>query len=276
MKLPSPIGFVRRKMWCHRYRRAIPLGDRGPIVTFSFDDFPRSALTNGAAIVERMGGRATFYVSMGLMGTVNGLGEQFRAEDLRSLLCSGHELATHTFSHLSARRISFQEFERDVERGDRAILTSLNVAPSGNFAYPYGEPTLRSKRGLARRMRSCRGTCKGFNGPLVDLNLLRANCLYGGMENVVEAKRLVRQNANHKGWLIFYSHDVADRPSAYGCSPALLEAVTRFAADHGARLLTVAEVMAEIDSENKAKIGCQHSCETANARPHLWAGIGTR
>lgn len=239
-------GHARRQVLCSLYRRPLALGNMGPIVTFTFDDFPRSALTNGAAIVERYGGRATYYVAMGLMGTRNNLGEQFALTDLRSLVDRGHELANHSFSHLSARRTSVGEFLRDVDHGDKSIRECIPAVPSNNFAYPYGEATLAAKRELGPRMRSCRGTCAGLNGPNVDLNLLRANPLYGGIDQVRSAKQLIEKSKCQRNWLIFYSHDVASNPSPFGCTPALLEEVASFAFERGARMMTVMEVLAEI------------------------------
>jgi|SRR5579863_1665331 len=246
MHLRSPIGNVRCQVLSSLHRRTVPLGNLGPIVTFSFDDFPRSALTSGTEIVERFGGRATFYVAMGLMNTTNALGEQFRAADLHSLVERGHEMASHTFSHLSARKTSLKDFLADVGYCERVIREDIAASPSGNFAYPYGEVTLAAKKCLGARMRSCRGTCGGLNGPDVDLNLLRANRLYGGIDQSEAAKRLIIENTGRKSWLIFYSHDVASSPSPFGCSPRLLEEVVSFAAGSGAKLMTVAEVLNQI------------------------------
>jgi peptidoglycan/xylan/chitin deacetylase (PgdA/CDA1 family) len=246
LSLHSRIGAVRRHVWCSFHSRLVPLGNRGPIVTFSFDDFPRTALTNGASIVERFGGRATYYVTMGLMDTDNHLGEQFRCADLRSLIERGHEVASHTFSHLSAQHTPFSVFRQDVERCEKAIRESIAVDPSNNFAYPYGEVTLSAKRQLGPRMRSCRGTCSGFNGPEVDLNLLRANSLYGDIDQAEAAKYLILENEARKSWLIFYSHDVVSTPSRFGCTPALLQAIVSFTAERGIKMMTVADVVAEL------------------------------
>ncbi len=246
LNLRRRIGTARRYVWSSFYSRLMPLGDCGPIVTFSFDDFPRTALTNGASIVERYGGRATYYVAMGLMGTDNQLGKQFRRTDLHCLIERGHEVASHTFSHCSAQNTPFQIFRKDVERCEEALRESIATGPSNNFAYPYGEVTLKAKKQLGLRMRSCRGTCSGFNGPEVDLNLLRANSLYGDIDQSEAAKELILENENRRSWLIFYSHDVASKPSRFGCTPGLLEAVVSFAADRGARIMTVADVVTEL------------------------------
>ena len=244
--LRSRIGAVRRHIWCSFHSRLLPLGNHGPIVTFSFDDFPRTALTNGASIIERFGGRATYYVTMGLMGTDNTLGEQFRRADLHYLVERGHEVANHTFSHLSAQRTPFELFEQDVDRCEKAIRESTTFSAPSDFAYPYGEVTLTAKRKLGPRMQSCRGTCSGFNGPEVDLNLLRANSLYGDINQAEAAKRLILENEKRRSWLIFYSHDVVSEPSSFGCTPALLEAVVSFAAERHTRMLTVTDVVAEL------------------------------
>lgn len=251
LNLRSRIGAVRRYLWCSCYSRVIPLGNRGPIVTFSFDDFPRNALTNGGPIIERYGGRATYYVAMGLIDKNNNLGEQFRTADLSSLIERGHEVANHTFSHLSAQKAPFQMFKRDVDHGEQALRESIAIGPSNNFAYPYGEVTLSAKKHLGPQMLSCRGTCSGFNGPQVDLNLLHANSLYGGMDAADTAKELILENESRKTWLIFYSHDVTDKPSRFGCTPALLEAVVSFAAERGAKIMRVADVVAELYSTNQ-------------------------
>jgi peptidoglycan/xylan/chitin deacetylase (PgdA/CDA1 family) len=215
----------------------------GPIITFTFDDFPRSALTTGGLIIERYGGRATFYVSMGLIGTSNDIGEQFRLIDLTSVLERGHEIASHSYSHLSARKTPIDKFLADVGHGEEAIRDSLGLNTSRNFAYPYGEATLSMKQKLGSRMGSCRGTCGGLNGPDVDLNLLRANRLYGGIDQAAAAKLLIRENERRKSWLIFYTHDVASNPSRFGCTPALLEEVVSFSVGRCIRLTTIAEVV---------------------------------
>jgi peptidoglycan/xylan/chitin deacetylase (PgdA/CDA1 family) len=250
MSLRAQVGDVRRRILCSLHRRLVPLGTRGPIVTFSFDDFPRTALTVGASILESFGARATYYVTMSLMNTRNDLGELFRREDLSSVLDRGHELASHTFSHLSARRVKYEAFRDDVKNGERAIREAMGVPGSGNFAYPYGDVTLGVKKKLGPQLMSSRGTCGGLNVPDVDLNLLRANSLYGDIECADAARRLIQENEEQEGWLIFYSHDVATKPSRFGCTPRLLDAICSFAGGRGARFMTVAQVLRELAQQS--------------------------
>jgi peptidoglycan/xylan/chitin deacetylase (PgdA/CDA1 family) len=254
MSLRSTLGMVRRTLLSSRHRRTAALGDSGPFVSFTFDDFPRTAYTAGGTILKNLGVRGTYYVAMGLMNTSNDLGEQFRLDDLYAAADDGHELATHTFNHHSSRRVSLNAFKEDVRKGCDAVREIAGLAPSGNFAYPYGEATLAAKQAVGREMISCRGTSGGRNGPLVDLNLLRANPLYGHLDRLKTAERLILENEKAKGWLIFYTHDVRPNPSVYGCTPELLESVA-IAGKRGAKLLPVAEVLQELTTAVGSAVG---------------------
>jgi len=246
MSLRSTFGTVRKRILCSLHRRIVPLGNGGPYVSVTFDDFPRSAYTVGGSILKNYGVLGTYYVAMGLMNTSNALGEQFRMEDLRSAANEGHELASHTFSHQSSRAVSCTAFGDDVRKGWSAIREMGGQAPTRNFAFPRGEVTLSAKLAVGKEMMSCRGIYGGVNGPYVDLNLLLANSLYGDPDDLDRVARLIRENEERKGWLIFYTHDVSPTPSRYGCSPRFLDSTVRMAVQNGAKVLPVAEVLARI------------------------------
>jgi peptidoglycan/xylan/chitin deacetylase (PgdA/CDA1 family) len=242
MSLRSTLGVARRQILRSRHRRSIDCNGSGPFVSFTFDDFPRTAYTAGGTILSSLGIRGTYYVAMGLMGTSNALGEQFRLEDLHRVLQDGHELGSHTFSHSSSRKISLSAFRDDVRKGYQALREIVSSQTVGNFAFPYGEATLAAKRAVGVEMMSCRGNFHGVNASDVDLNLLNANPLYGGVDHLDGVERLIRENARQRGWLIFYTHDVQQTPSPYGCTPEFLQAVGKLAGQH-AKALPVGEVI---------------------------------
>lgn len=244
----SLLSAVRRQTLRSLFTRTVPWGNRVPVVSFGFDDFPRTAYLAGGAILKSLGGRGTYYAAPGLMGTSGELGEQFRPEDVLALLQDGHELACHTFSHISSRTVSCSTYNEDVDRGRKAMEKVAGMPDSGNFAYPFGHATLMTKKTLGPRMSSSRGIFPGVNGPDVDLNLLRGNRLYGGLDQLEEAQKLVLENERLKGWLIFYTHDVRSNPSPYGCTPSLLESTAAFAIQRGCRILTVRGVLEELGS----------------------------
>lgn len=245
---------------CSLYRRTVPLGQLGPIISFSFDDFPRTAYSVGGSILEQFGARGTYYVAAGLMNS-DELGGQFHVDDLHSLVDKGHELASQTFRHSSSRSVSLPAFRDDVEKGRKTLKGLTGIDPT-NFAYPYGHATLRSKKQVGPTLTSSRSNFAGFNGPDIDLNLLKANRLYGDIDQSACAEDLIAENAARKSWLIFYTHDVRPNPSLYGCTPALFQSVVSFAAHSGSRILTVQGVLSEIgvqDGYPKGHVACSVS-----------------
>jgi peptidoglycan/xylan/chitin deacetylase (PgdA/CDA1 family) len=251
MTIRAQIGRARRKVLSAVYSRRVSLASGGPLVSFTFDDFPRTALTVGGRILKDFGFRGTYYASMGLMNTSSELGDQFRREDLETLLCDGHELASHTFGHISCRSVSCSRFRREVETGRRAIEELTGQRDSGNFAYPFGEVTLSVKEAIGQDVNSSRGIWGGVNGTEVDLNLLRANRLYGDLDKCAQVEELIVENERRKSWLIFYSHDVRETPSPVGCTPALLEFAVSFAAQRRGRVRTVTDVVHELGKQRE-------------------------
>lgn len=236
------IGEARQRFLRMMHSRPISLGNRGPFVSFSFDDFPRTAYTTGGAILKSYGIHGTYYAATGLINTCNELGEQMRREDIDSLLADGHELGCHTFSHVSCRRTSRNEYKREVNTG-RKMIHEMTGADPVNFAYPYGHVTAHLKKIVGEQMRSCRGIYGGINAPDIDLNLLLANSLYGDVDQLSKAKKLLLESISQSGWLIFYTHDVCQNPSPYGCTPALLEESINLAKEKGITIAGIKEVL---------------------------------
>jgi peptidoglycan/xylan/chitin deacetylase (PgdA/CDA1 family) len=210
-------------------RRDFHLPGSGPIVSFTFDDFPQSALHTGGSILKNYGARGTYYAAMGLMDQVNGLGKHFSAADLEILLKDGHELGSHTYDHLSCRSTSMQDFQANVIKGMKAVDNVRGECLSHLFSYPYGHATLRAKPNIGARACSCRGIVPGINKIPVDLNLLRANSLYSLSFDLGYIESLFKANEKCKGWLIFYTHDISENPSAFGCRPGEFESVVKLA-----------------------------------------------
>jgi peptidoglycan/xylan/chitin deacetylase (PgdA/CDA1 family) len=242
---------IGKRDWGRRYwlplvhRRPMPLQNVGPVVSFTFDDFPRTAYTTGGRILENYGVRGTFYAALGLMDSTNLSGQQFSLDDLHSVVTNGHELASHTLHHVSSQATSLSAFLQEVQDGRSALQqVSDHLWVSRNFAYPFGSVTSETKRVVAREMSSCRGIYRGVNRRMADISLLRANPLYGDIDQLDFVGGLIRETAESAGWLIFYTHDVRRSPSTCGCTPALLESAIKAALDRSMTILTVDEVLA--------------------------------
>ncbi|WP_417495839.1 polysaccharide deacetylase family protein [Maricaulis sp.] len=216
------------------------------IVSFSFDDFPKSAALSGAAILENHGWRGTYYASAGYAGTCTHHGAMFDAGDLQRLVAAGHEIGCHTHTHIDGSRVGADALLADIERNHQALRALGYDGKLDSFAYPYGETTPAAKRLLAKRFTSLRGVHAAINRGMSDRSLLKSVPVDGGEAGIARAVDAAEGLVEHPGWLIFYLHDVQDEPTQWGCTPAQLEGVCGAVERSGARVLTVAAAMAEI------------------------------
>jgi len=237
------------------FRRQLAVRTPAPLISFTFDDFPQSAFLEAGSILMRHGVRGTYYVSLGLMGKLSPMGPMFQAEDLQELLHLGHELGCHTFGHCHSWNTPSEIYERAIVENQKALTQVLPGITFETFAYPFSAPNLGVKRAAGRYFACCRGgglsTRRGFpqaggqtfNSGVTDLNLLCAVFLEKIRDNPKAVKTLIDQNARARGWLIFATHDVRDRPSRFGCTPGFFEQVVRWSLESGARILPVGKAL---------------------------------
>jgi len=217
----------------------------GGVVSFTFDDFPRSAWVDGGAILEKYDRRGTYYTAMGLAGTPSNLGPMFTLDDLRAAHAQGHEIACHTFGHRDCARVPATEIAAEIDRNADALSQLLGGAAMVNFAYPFGGVSQSAKSAFARRFASCRGTGRGLNRGTVDLADLPSTSLYSRNFDRDRLRQLIEDAQAENAWLIFYTHDVAEEPSPFGCTPAQFQSVVAYAAENTA-VLPVRDVLARL------------------------------
>src|SRR6201995_3164898 len=143
-----------------------------PMVSFTFDDVPKSAATTGAAILDAHGVHGTFYVIGNQVGTSSALWDMIDGEDIVALHRRGHEIACHTFSHKRACDLDAATLNAEVARNQqylRSLEPSIRIE---NFAYPFGYGSFVRKRQLRGVFRSCRSIVPGVNSGAVDLQFL--------------------------------------------------------------------------------------------------------
>jgi peptidoglycan/xylan/chitin deacetylase (PgdA/CDA1 family) len=221
------------------YRRPLEFEITEPIVSFTFDDFPRTALHTGGAILKRHDAAGTYFACAGLMGKVDATGEMFVEEDLCALAEQGHELGCHTCGHQDAMLTLPAAFERSIVANRAELARLCPGLKIRTFSYPKAEPNVGTKRAAALHALCCRGGGQTFNRNRADLNCLKSFFIEQSREEPEQIMRLIDENAAAPGWLIFSTHDVAERPSPYGCRPELFEEIVKHAASSGARLLTI-------------------------------------
>jgi len=230
-----------------RWVRSLPakVGWPGGAVSFTFDDFPKSALAIGGTILERYQRRGTYYAALALAGSDGDMGRLFDADDIRAAHARGHELGCHTHSHLDCSQAASRAILADIADNATAFAGLIEGFAPVSFAYPFGALSLGAKHTLASRFASCRGTGGGINRGTVDLANLSSARIYHREFDEGGLRRLVDHNSALGGWLIFYTHDVAAAPSRYGCTPEQLETIVAYAAQR-CDVLPVRDVVARL------------------------------
>lgn len=225
--------------------------EKRPIISFTFDDFPASALHCGGAMLSEYGITGTYYAALGLMGRTTVVGEIFDQEDLTSVIQHGHELACHTYDHTRACDVPAPALLALCEKNRKAVSATCDGYECRNFSFPEGAVTVRSKALMQRVYETCRTVEPGINTDPVDFGFLRANPIYSSIP-VDLIKQNIRENQDRSAWLILYTHDVSASPSLYGCTPRYFAEVLRYAVESQAEILTIAEAAKRFHRPSKS------------------------
>jgi glycosyltransferase involved in cell wall biosynthesis/peptidoglycan/xylan/chitin deacetylase (PgdA/CDA1 family) len=255
------LGYVQRRTTTSVWRRPFLINSQRPLISFTFDDFPRSALLTGGAILNRFGRAGTYYASLSLMGKETPSGKIFFPDDLTTLLEQGHELGCHTFSHCDSWATATKTFENSIVQNRVALDRLFPYAEFKTFSYPISLPRPNTKARIADHFLCCRGGGQTFNSGKVDLNQLSAYFLEKSRGNFQVVKELIDRNRQASGWLIFATHDISDTHTPFGCTPEFFEKVVKYAISSGAEIVPVVEALEVLGAPG---------CETARSnRPRV-------
>jgi peptidoglycan/xylan/chitin deacetylase (PgdA/CDA1 family) len=228
-------------------RRPFTLQSDVPYVSFTFDDFPRSAYTEGGRILAEHGVRGTYFLSCGLLGQSSVSGPIASRDDLKDLLNNGHELGCHTFEHLDGTRATPAAFERSIAANRASLAETVPEADLSVFAYPLDGPVLSVKRAVGRHFAGCRGGGQSCNGRVIDLNLLKAYFFdWKNRGDIDGLRKVLAETVAMRGWLIFATHDIAATPSDYGCTPEFFSTAVQLAIESGAHVRPMIQACREL------------------------------
>lgn len=255
---------ILRKAARHSRSKPFAMRNAAPLVSFTFDDVPASAYTNGAAILEQHGVRGTFYVAAGTLGQTDKDWRVIDRDQVGALHHRGHEIGCHTFSHVGVDTLDARALDEECQHNREALREICPGLDVTNFCYPFGRVSLPRKLQLDDRFDSCRGIYEGINASVVDLALLRVIELYDRTLTRDKLDRVLRETRACNGWLIFYTHDVAQPPSWIGASPRLLHETIDAVQTENIRCLTIRDALATIGFRRTAEAATQLSACAAN------------
>jgi peptidoglycan/xylan/chitin deacetylase (PgdA/CDA1 family) len=239
--------FVQRlRIAAHRWRATVShrqmrrLRFDRPVLSLTFDDFPHTAATTGAAMVERYGGRATFYAATDYAEDTTHFGAMYTAADIAGLSRRGHEIGCHGHKHYDCTTTPLGVLLDDLTHNCDALM-AMGAPRPVSFAFPYGRISAASKGVFAQHVTSQRPVTGGVNCKTVDLNQL-GTVGVEGPQALQKGLDALHKGKACNGWVIFYTHDVADTPTQWGITPGDLEVLLKTALELGYEIRTVGDV----------------------------------
>ena len=233
------IDQMRRRAARYLDIEAVTIAPEHGVFSLSFDDIPASAWTEAGPILAEHAVKATYYVCGGLAGGVNMDRDQFQVSHLQALHAAGHEVGCHTYGHTSALRMDVEALQLSLDANAAWVAERLDGHRMTTFAWPFGDATLSAKRVVRQRFAMARGVQDGVNAGREDRALIKSIGLESRRLPAYDLEALMTETAASKGWLTAYGHDVSDRPTDYGCTPADLDRVLRAAKAAGLQIAPV-------------------------------------
>ncbi|QEN85038.1 polysaccharide deacetylase family protein [Labrys sp. KNU-23] len=223
-------------------RLRIPISK--PVISFTFDDVPDTALSNGARILEKHGVLGTFYIAGGLEGRREPDRTLITREGCESLRRQGHEIGCHTFSHRKVARLGRKQLEQDLERNETYLDAIDPQEQRRNFAYPYNAGSFANRRVFDARFTTCRAGGERINRGAVNPSFLSGMEIRQPEEHARNLTGRVDELVAEPGWLIFFTHDIATTPTNFGCTPETFERLVTYALAKGSTVLPVRDALA--------------------------------
>jgi len=233
--------------------RGVAMVNEQPIVSFTFDGFPKSAALNAAPALERGGAAGTFYVGRRFCDAIVDGIEQYGLDDLRRLIDNGHEIGSHTSDRVRTPSFGAAELIADAEANAEFIRAQFGDLRMTTFAFPFGDIDLKTKLRMQGRFAACRSTSPGVNAGVADLGALRAEPLFSQSTDAAAVTSLIERSSRPRSWLIFFAHDVDESPSPHGCTPQLLEHALESALGTGCQVLPVRNALGWIRFRTQAQ-----------------------
>jgi hypothetical protein len=137
------------------------------------------------------------------------------------------------------RTLTAPEILEDLRRNASFIREILPGHTFSSFAYPFGELRLRNKALLAKQFSVCRGVGGGLNLGRIDIAQLRSVMLGPQSFEELRIEAWLDRAIASKAWLVFFTHDISDDPSPYGCLASVFAKTIESITKRGIKVLPI-------------------------------------
>jgi len=240
----SPMDRIRfrlARVWNQNLRPSVL---QEPVISFSYDDFPKSAIDIGAAELEKHDFQGSFYPAATFCGAHEDGQDYYAEEDIQRLRAQGHEIGCHTHDHANLLRLNNCEIDDQFARNQKFFEPMLETDRFVSMAYPFGNVSPRVKKVAQKRFPICRGVWSGVNTGMIDMALLKVVGLDHHL-TVEQTRDWIEEARAVNGWLIFVAHDIQDQHSPFGVSPERYAAIVDAVAQTGIEVRTIRDAAAK-------------------------------
>jgi len=202
---------------------------REPVVSITFDDGWGSVATTAAPILSNYAIATTEYIITDRVGQYN----YMTLDQLHALKAAGHEIASHSASHVPLGKASESSIEHELTSSKEFIVKNhLADSSSVDFAFPYGSYSPRSvELGVNNyaTLRNSNGNPRdGIDNS--DINIasnFKPEYIIGyGVEadtKLSDIQAALAYAKTNNGWLVLIFHQIDTSQSEYSVSPRMLE-----------------------------------------------------
>ena len=214
---------------------------QSPIVSVTFDDGWLSAKENGAQILGRMGDmKATYYINPGTLNTT----EIMTDSDIQDLRRAGHQIGSHTYSHIDITSYSLDFIRRDMQKANNYFY-KLGIDKI-DFASPYGKYDNNVLDITMQSNASNRGTEKGINTKNnIDRSMLKALFIRKDISDA-ELKEYLSRTKETNGWLILIYHKIEASDSEFDIDRETFQRHMQIVKDSNIKVKTVRSALESI------------------------------
>lgn len=202
-------------------------GFRSAAISFTFDDSCSNQFSVAIPIFDEKGLKLTLFSCTGTM---------FAGwPKLRDAAARGHEVASHTVTHVSLSGLTDAQQTTELKNSQDAINANVTTQRCVTMAYPYcvqGKDALTSQYYIGAR------TCSGQIVPSTPANFMSISSFIcgslGSVQTAANFTSLATTAANSKGWCVFLIHGI-DNDGGYSplASTTLQQTVNYFSTNQG-------------------------------------------
>jgi len=226
---------------------------REPIVSVTFDDGWRSAATSAAPILAVHNIATTQYIITDKIGQPG----YMTIDQLRAMKAAGHEIASHSTSHIPLKSASGQVLDTELKKSKAVLLKNNLIDPkSTHFSFPYGSYSTHAvevgQSEYATLRNSNGNPADGIDARDVNIKeAFKAGYVIGYGVDVTtklsDVQAAIAYAKSHNGWLVLIFHQIDDTLNEYSVSPQMFKDILTAIDDAGIKTATINDSYASLE-----------------------------